>query len=272
MQDLAIRASSLGDLTDCPARWYAKNIEGRRTPSGPAALIGTALHASTAAFDQSRIDGSGLSIDDTAGVAVDRILNPEGEVDWTQDDSWAPKSAEVVALSLHARYCAEIGSRRVYRNVEADLGEVKVIVPEADVVVTLSGHSDRIREHDDGRLGVADLKSGARIVNANGTVTTKGNAYQLAQYALLHRVNRGEPLTAPAEIIGLNTGKTPAAQRIAVGYCDDIETTLLGTDDAPGLIQIAAQMAKADTFFGNPRSMLCSAKYCPAWTTCRWRR
>ena len=43
-----IRASSWADLFDCPARWYAKNVQGLRLPSSGAAALGTAVHAGTA--------------------------------------------------------------------------------------------------------------------------------------------------------------------------------------------------------------------------------
>ena len=48
------RASGLSDLFDCPARWYAKNIEKRRMPTSSAAQLGTAVHAGAGAYDQGR--------------------------------------------------------------------------------------------------------------------------------------------------------------------------------------------------------------------------
>ena len=74
----------------------------------------------------------------------------------------------------------------------------------------------------------------------------------------------GERLDAPAEIIGLQTTKdTP----VATGEVADVKTPLLGTDDYPGLIDIAARMLKDGVFPPNPKSMLCSKKYCPAYAS-----
>lgn len=267
---LRVRASSWADLADCPARWYARNIDGMRTPSGGPSILGTAIHASTAAFDRSGIEAGGLTVNDTAGVLVDTLRQPAEDVDWT-DSPFTPREAEAIGLNLHTQYCTRVAPGRQYVEVEPTLGAVEIEVPESRVTVVLTGTTDRIRVVQ-GHEGISDLKSGQRAVSADGTVETKGHAYQLAAYQLLRRVSTGRELTAPGEIIGLNTGKTPAAQRVGVGTCERVEDTLLGTKDRPGMIQAAASMARAGMFFGNPKSMLCSPKYCPAYGVCQFRR
>jgi hypothetical protein len=67
-------------------------------------------------------------------------------------------------------------------------------------------------------------------------------------------------LDAPAEIIGLQTTKGAPC---ATGEVADVKTPLLGSDEHPGLIEIAAGMLKSGEFPPNPKSYLCSAKYCP---------
>jgi PD-(D/E)XK nuclease superfamily len=270
--DIRVRASSFADLADCPARWFARHIEKRFTPSGPAATIGKALHASTAAYDQSTLSQEQISIDDSAGIFVDALRMPDEEVDWSQDDRWTVREAERVGLMLNTRYCTEVAPTRNYIEVESNLGEVAILVPSANVTVTITGHTDRIREDADTRKGVSDLKSGARIVSTHGVVETKGHAYQLAAYSLLYEINYGSELTAPAEIIGLNTGKTIDTQRVATGRTEQVKGTLLGTEERPGLIQAIAHMARDGMWFGNPKSSLCSAKFCPIYNDCQFRR
>lgn len=51
-----IRASALSDFFDCAARAEAKHLLGRKMPSSPKALLGTAIHKSTAVYDQSKLD------------------------------------------------------------------------------------------------------------------------------------------------------------------------------------------------------------------------
>lgn len=79
---VTIRASSLGSLFDCPARWAATHIDGIRMPSNGKAALGKAVHASTAVYDQSTIDGLGITIDEAAGAAVDAIHRPDEETIW----------------------------------------------------------------------------------------------------------------------------------------------------------------------------------------------
>jgi RecB family exonuclease len=273
LMELTARASSLADFADCPARWWAKNVDGYTLPSSPAAALGTAIHAGTAAFDAARVNGdAGISIDDAAGAVVDSIRQPNESVDWTSDPDLSPHDAERIGIALHTRYCSEIGTKRRYVHVEADLGKLPIHVPESNVTVTLTGHTDRVRRDADGRLGVSDLKSGGRIVGADGKVKVSAHGYQLATYQLLTEQNLGQKLDAPAEIIGLNTGKTPAAQRVASGLAEDVQIGLLGTEHEPGLIQAIAAIARTGVAFGNPRSMLCAERWCPIYDRCRFRR
>lgn len=52
-----VRASSWGSLFDCAFRWEGVNLLGITSPSSPRALLGTAIHASTAEFDAARVSG-----------------------------------------------------------------------------------------------------------------------------------------------------------------------------------------------------------------------
>ena len=79
-EPILIRASSLAGLFECPARWEAQNIRGLRTPSSGSARLGTAVHTSTALFDTSRMNGTGITPDEAAGAAVDAIHKPDEDV------------------------------------------------------------------------------------------------------------------------------------------------------------------------------------------------
>lgn len=102
MDTITLRASSLPELLDCPARWEAKHVRGLRLPRSGAAQLGTAVHAGTALYDQSRIDGSGLTADEAAGAVADAIHHPEEDVEWGED---SPSEAERIGIALHTLYC-----------------------------------------------------------------------------------------------------------------------------------------------------------------------
>lgn len=259
-----IRASSLSEIFDCPARWAAKHIDGMHMPSSGAAQLGTAVHAGTAVFDTSRLPGgTPVTADDAAGAVVDAIYKPEHEVDWEEDK---PQDAERIALSLHAKYCAEIAPTQTYAAVEVKCEMLEI----PDLGIALTGTTDRIRSTPSG-LGIADLKTGGRAVGADGHAVTKGHGLQLGVYELLAEHAMGLSITADAQIIAMNTGKTPASQRVAIGDVPNAREVLLGTEEKPGLLEHASRLIHSGAFFGNPRSMLCSERYCPTHSICRFR-
>lgn len=261
---ISIRASSLAELFDCPARWEAKNLLGMRMPSSGAARLGTAIHAGTAAYDQAKLDGSPINPDDAAGELVKTLHDTEEEVDW---DEARPQDAERIGLALLTRYCAEIAPHQDYVAVELTCERMEV----SDLDIALTGTTDRVRRTAVGELGIADLKSGARAVGADGTVNTAGHGAQMGVYEILAQHALGEPITAPAQIVGLQTGKTAAAQRVGTGEILDARAALVGADDSPGLLQHASRLLHSGTFYGNPKSVLCSAKYCPRHPTCKFK-
>ena len=259
----SIRASSLSELFDCPARFEAKHILGMRMPGSGAAQLGTAVHAGTAVFDQSVIDGSAITIDEAAGAVVDAIHKPEFDVAW--DEDLQPKTAEKIALSLHTKYCSEISPKQKYVGVEVTCERLVI----TDLGIALTGTTDRIRQLPDGRYGISDLKTGARAVGSDGRASTSGHAAQMGVYELLAEQALGEIISAPAEIIGLQTAKT--TQKVGTGEIENAKAALIGDEESPGLLEHAANVIQTGMFYGNPRSTLCSSKYCPRHSTCKFK-
>lgn len=263
-ESVVIRASSLPHLFDCPARWAAIHLENRRMPSNGKAILGKAVHASTAVFDQAVIDGAGITIDEAAAAAVDAIHRPEEEVDWEEE---TPNEAEKIALSLHGKYCSEIAPKQSYRAVEVKCDRLDI----TDLGIALTGTTDRVRETEDG-FSICDLKTGKAAVGSDGQVKTSGHAYQMGVYELLAAQAGGLPITGAAQIIGMNTAKTPAAQRLGTGEIVGARDVLLGDGESPGVLEMAAHLIHGGNFWGNPKSMLCHGRYCPVHSTCKFRK
>lgn len=262
---IELRASSIPDFLDCPARAEAKHLLGKHTPSSPPAMIGTAIHVSTAAFDKSVLAGNPITISEAAGAAVDAIHRPNEDVEW---DDESPQAAEDIALALHTKYCTTVAPVQVYAAVEVKCKRLEI----TDLGIALTGTTDRVRRTRNNGLGISDLKSGKTAVRADGHVETKGHTYQLGVYELLAEAASGLDITEPAQIIGLNTGKTEKAQRVATGEIEGGRDVLLGGEDHPGILATVARLVKEGMFFGNPKSMLCGEKYCPIFSTCHYRR
>ena len=265
MDLIAIRASSLSDLCDCPARWEAKYIKGLRLPGSSAAWLGTSIHAGTAAYDQSTIDGNQISIDDAAGVVVDTLYHPREDINW--EDS-SPEKLESTATGLLGLYCNQIAPIQKYVAVEATCEALEI----EDLGIKLTGTTDRIREDENGEYGIADIKTGGSVVATDGTVKVASHAAQIAVYELLAEQSTGLAMTADAQIIGLQTAKTARGQRAGIGTMQGAKDILLGDEENEGLLAIVSKILHTGLFYGNPRSSLCSQKYCPNYTTCRFKR
>lgn len=265
MNIVTVRASALSDFFDCPARAEAKHILGKRCPTSGNALLGKAVHASTAVFDQSTISKTGITIKEAAAAAVDAIHRPDEEVHLEEEST---KDIESIALALHTRYCNEIAPTQDYLAVEVRCERLEI----TDLGLALTGTTDRVRKTADGN-GIADLKSGKSAVKADGTVETKGARYQLGVYELLAERASGIAINAPAQVIGLQTGKTEKGQRVAVSApVNGAREVLVGDADSPGVLEMTSRMIHAGAFPGNPRSMLCHERYCPIHSTCKYRK
>lgn len=264
---IAVRASSLPELFDCPARWSAKHIDGLRTPNSPQAWIGTSLHASTAVFDGEALRGNALTADETAGVFVDSLHNPTEEIDWTQIET-KMTTIETMGIALHTNYCNQIAPQQEYTGVEVKCQSLEVDFPESALTLKLTGSTDRVRRTPTGKLGISDLKSGKTAVSKDGKVDCSKHGAQLAVYELLVEQETGQAITAPAQIIGL---ATVGEARVGIGEIKSAREVLVGTPEQPGLLDAAAKVIKSGMFYGNPRSMLCGPKFCPVFSSCKWR-
>lgn len=262
----AIRASGLSEWFDCAARAQARQLLKMKMPSSGKALLGTAIHKSTALYDQSVLSGTGITIDEAAGAAVDAIQRPEQDTVLDDDESRA--QIEYTAVNLHKMYCNEIAPTQQYAAVEVKCDQLDI----TDLELTLTGTTDRVRKVEDG-YGIADLKSGGNAVKADGHVETKGAAYQIAVYELLAEHAGGIPITKPARVIGLQTAKSSKGWRVALSEpIIDARSVLIGDEASPGVLETVSRMIHAGNFPGNPRSMMCHEKYCPIYKRCKFRK
>lgn len=270
MQTVTIRASALSDLFDCPKRFEARHILNMHMPSSSRARLGTAIHAGAAAFDLSRLDNNPVTINDAAGALVDALHSKVDEdgnddpVEWGDDN---PRELEQIGLALHTRYCSEIAPAQDYVAVELRCDNLHF----SDLGIILRGTTDRVYRNADGQLGISDIKTGATAVSSDNTVKTAGHAAQLGVYTLLAEFGLNESLNAPAQIIGMQTGKTARAQRVAIGQVNNVRQALVGDAEDLGLLEHASKIIHSGSFYGNPRSMLCSEKFCPVHSTCKFK-
>jgi len=261
-QNITIRASAWGGLFDCAHRFEWTTLMKRSKPAGLRALLGTAIHASTAVFDKARLEGAPVTADEAADAFIETLVRPDFDVDFSQDDL-SLREAHRIGLTLHSLYCAEIAPGFDFIDVETALDPL-VIDCGAGVTVTLTGTMDRARAAStDTGIVIPDVKTGSRVIE-KGLANTRGRSAQLGAYQLMFENTKQVP-TEGAQIIALATTSAPTA---AVSQIFDARRVMVGTDDQPGLIQYAADQFRTGHFPPNPQSVLCSKRYCARWDNC----
>lgn len=263
---ITIRASSWASLFDCAYRWEGIHMLKMRNIVGLRAALGTAIHAGSAVFDQARISGDTVTVDDVAGVLVNKLRDPKNEFDPAKDDLTI-RDAEGIGISLLKNYCREVSPKYHFVAVEMETKPLDIDCG-GGTVIRLTGTMDRARiKKSSNGIGIADLKSGSSAVQ-KGVAVTKGHAAQVGTYELLFEHTTGETITSEAEIIGLNTkGKAV----IATGTISNAKRVMTGDQDNPGLIEFAADMFRTGRFYPNPSSRLCNKRYCPRYKLCHFK-
>lgn len=263
MKTVTVRASSWALLFDCAYAWEGVALLGIRSPSSPRALMGTAIHASTAAFDVGRMTGEHVSVYDSSELLVNVLRKPAEDVNWKGSDITVDQ-AERIALKLHSMYCYDWSPKFEFAAIELTVKPM-VIDLGAGLQLQLTGTLDRARFFR-GRegIGMADVKSGGASVS-NGVAKTKGHSAQIGTYELLYEHTTGNQITEDAEIIGLKTRGTP---EIAMGTIVGAKERMLGNEQHRGLIEIGGDMIRTGLFPPNPRSHICGKAYCPRWNSC----
>jgi len=267
MPIVRVRASSWGSLFDCAYKWQGVNLLGIKSPSSPRALLGTAIHASTAAFDVGRMTGEPVSIYDSSELLVNALRRPaEQDINWKGSDITVDQ-AEAIGLKLHSMYCKDWSPKFDFYAIELTVKPM-VLDLGGGLKLELTGTLDRsrfFREREG--VGMADVKSGGASVS-QGVAKTKGHSAQIGTYELLFEHTTGVKITEDAEIIGLKTRGKP---EIALGTIVGAKELMIGTDQFKGLIEIGGEMIRSGLFPPNPSSHLCAKAYCPRWNTCRYR-
>jgi len=228
-------------------------------PSSPAALIGTAVHAGSAAYDVARKAGTPITLNDAASVARDAVEHPAEEVDW-RNDAHTPKGATDLAGTLTGAYVAQLADTMTFVSIEEQLPAATLRVQ--DVNITLTGHVDRIRIDESGTVGIIDVKTGKKINAAT-------HRAQLGVYRTLATLAKPElSINGADEIIAISTSQGTVERIQLPGNAMDL---LVGSEGKSGLLHHVATIVKGEAFYGNPRSQLCSEKYCPRHGVCSYR-
>lgn len=237
----------------------------RSTPRGIGAAIGTAIHRAAEITLREKAKSGSLPPStvaaDVAAVTLAEDLR-QGEIafDGPSGATHNRVEAEVQAVGMARAY-----HRVVAPQVEPLLVEERL---EAEVApgLVLSGQPDVVAREPE---RIRDLKSGAR---AGGSHTAQLGGYSLlarsngidiadAAVDFVRRVAVGKPQPDPVSSpVPIAPAELTAANVLA-HIRRDLEVFREG-DDATG-----TPPGRAEAFLANPNSILCSAKFCPAFGT-----
>jgi superfamily I DNA/RNA helicase/RecB family exonuclease len=173
---IRLSGSDVADLIACPRQWFLTRRARLRRDAGPAAAVGTLVHACV----QERAEGT-LS----AEAARLRLLDRWDE--FTFDSAWQARIAQERALSMLERYEArEAASRRDVVGVEVPF---RRLTSAQGVAVEVVGRIDRIERDEAGRLRAVDFKTGRHV--PSGPQTARHHQAAIYQWAILHGAVEG---------------------------------------------------------------------------------
>jgi hypothetical protein len=269
-----IRVSSLNDYPDCnrrgAARLFWREITGAgfrlvRTARGIGAAVGTAVHRGVAvALDEKARTGilppKSVATDAGRDALIEQLAQgvqfdgPHGGVTHNRNEA----VAQVVGMSsaYHRVIAPQVEPILVEQRLEA----------EVEPGLVLSGQSDLVCREPD---AVRDLKTGQRppgsfVAQLGGyslLSRSHGIAIEHASIDFLQRVSmhraQPDPVTRSASVFLAETAASNILRRIAA----DIDVFRNGD------MQRGIHPGDPWAFLANPSSMLCSARYCPAYGT-----
>jgi hypothetical protein len=260
-----IRASGLGEIFDCARRWKGRTIDGDKGQTHGRSHLGSSVHYGTAWYDNERTLDGGCPDTETAIDKFLEFFRAEDHVMWSD----IPKQkAEQIGIQLTSKYCLEISAQYEWIKVEATCEPIEITMPNG-IIFELTGHVDRVYTRD-GKYGVADFKSGGRVIAADGSLAVDKHGLQLACYELLEIMAAeatGHKMELPALIVGFSTS---GDLDILTEEVPNPRELLFGDGDYMGYLMGAAAIIEHQLYLGNTKSQLCGPRYCNSFDKCEY--
>lgn len=264
-EPVAVSASMLTSLAQCPARWFLEREAGGSSFAGQAAGLGNLVHKIAEHVGSGRLSAPDL---DELMVHVDRVWDQlPFRTPWSRDkEREAARTAIARFLAAHR----DPEARRVLATEHAFT--IDVDLPDGERA-RLRGFADRIELDADGGVVVVDLKTGKYTPTAAEVrVHPQLGLYQLAvdlgAVDDLLPEGHGPGRSAGAELWQLRASRTdlPAVQAQTPQSPDDE-----GWLPAQRQIADAVRRVRAEDFPATPHDALCRTcafqALCPARTT-----
>lgn len=266
MNLINIRASSLSELFDCPARWEAKHVLNMNKTTSGSARLGTAWHEATACYDIAKINGKkDEQTLDYALYVFEKVIEEEREQEVIWDDG-EKESVMSAGSWLVKEYVSQWADKIQYVEIETTHSAIEL----NDIGLRITGTTDAIVKDSSGSYCVLDKKSGANAVSASGEVEWRKHWMQLGVYEIL--AGQRMDINGAPMVLGGQVAKTEKGRRMSIVQLPESpRSRLLGSEEMPGVLHKAAKILNSGNFHGNPNSYLCSKKYCPRHDICIYK-
>lgn len=267
-QPVRIRCSALPSWPDCnrrvAAQIFAPYIAAagyrlRQLTQNAGALVGIAVHSISAAATLVKMEGVTARVDDALDFAMSELADSVKKgVIWDEITN-TRDTAEKQAIRMARRYQEDVLPRIDPVAVEEEL---KANLPDG---FQLTGRKDSL------------VREPTRIIDIKTGKMRRISVAQYGGYSMLDRTHRPESQVAILEEIfiprvslskaqpepaSLEFPAAPAEQE-AMGIIKDISRAFTEFNEKI----VALEPSPETAFRANPRSMLCSPKYCSAWGT-----
>lgn len=268
-----VRSSSLSGWPDCPRRGAAQifrtvvkdmGFKLRQVSNGVASIIGQGVHVSASTMLDEKARTGELAPDSVTNDAALTKLRERAHEGVTYDrDTQNLNDAERQVLRMSHAYRVKVAPRVRPVLVEKRL---ETRVPWTHNTIVLSGQADLVAQEPD---AVDDLKTGKKRGNhrpqlGSYSLNVRSHALfnlQKLRETFIRRVSLRNPQPDPEVYEHDLAGSEQAAVAI-VRHIDQTLTTFLAGDERRHVLP-----GDPWAFPANPKSMLCSDRYCPAWGT-----
>lgn len=269
-----IRVSSLAGYTDCPRRSAARifwreitdaGFRLRKLPTSIGAIIGTAVHAGAAhVLGEKAVTGRlpyrTRAIEFSREALAEGTKSGEVQFDAPSGPTQNLRDAVDQTTRMTGVYCdvtaPTINPVIVEERFEADVGNGIVLSGQPDLICR---EPNRVR----------DIKTGQRMPASFApqlggySLLARSHGYPIESAAIdyVKRVSPSKPQPAPVTTEAAIAHAETAATNIIRQIKSDIRTFRSGDP--------VLRILPGDpwSFMANPSSMLCSAKWCPAFDT-----
>ena len=262
-----IRPSGVAAFFDCSYRWYRDTLYKPIRSVGMAAHFGTGVHkAAEEYYTECMKETKWVDVrDDFKGVAIDALRNR------IKDDE--PNDLKDFDLNKLEKDVASIAVNYLNKSKKLQKEDIPEDVEKSYTVQVNSSKIKSVRGTLDivGKNYIVDIKTMSRWNPPQNYIVQQGiyawlrkKSNEDVQDLRIHRVN-----TKTSEIDSKSILQSLENPFISIDSIIQTSEEYLRTIIKS--VDLFNKTGDEVIFRGNPKSLICSSKYCPYWNECKWR-